>query len=77
MSRGIQVKEGYQNLVEFGCEDIRLHGGTGDDDKLDDDDVKEVLDALMQGKFTRVKRIILVSSAAAMLVFVVFIIVHT
>ena len=74
MSRGIQVKEGY---LEFGCEDIRLEGGTDDDDKLDDDDVKEVLDALMQGKFTRVERIILVSSAAAMLVFVVFINVHT
>ena len=53
MPRGIQVKD---KLAEFGCESIELGGM-----ELDDDNVKKVLDALMQGKFTRVKRIILVS----------------
>ena len=53
MSRGIQVKD---ELVEFDCEDMKL-----DCKELDDYDVKGVLNALVQGKFTRVKCIMLVS----------------
>ena len=54
--RVVIAKAEGDKLVEFGCEDIELAGM-----ELDDDNVKKVLDALMQGKFTRVKRIILVS----------------
>jgi len=58
MSRGLQVMD---KVFEFDCEVIGLYGK-----KLCDDDLKELLDALAQAKFTRVKKISLVSSASAL-----------
>jgi len=54
--RAVIAKAEVNKLVEFDCEDMKLDGK-----ELDDDNVKKVLDALMQGKFTRVKTISLVS----------------
>ena len=53
MSRGIRVKD---KLVEWDCEEIQFGSM-----KLGDKGVKEVLDALVQGKFTLMKTIVLVS----------------
>ena len=50
---GVQVKG---QLIEFNCESIDLYQC-----QLCDDDIKEMLEGLIEGKFTRVKEIYLVS----------------
>ncbi len=50
---GVQVKG---QLIEFNCESIDLKSR-----QLCDDDIKEMLEGLIEGKFTRLKEIHLVS----------------
>ncbi len=70
MSRVLKVKEpgvfGKKHEIEYDCMAIDLQ-----DKKLGDNAVEELLVALMERKFTRVKMIYLVSYAAAPRVIVV------
>ena len=50
---GVQVKG---QLIKFNCESIDLQQC-----ELCDDDIKDMLEGLIEGKFTRVKKIYLVS----------------
>jgi len=63
MSRSVRV---YNKIIKYDDEYLSLIPnvpGDGDFPPLGDDDVKMLLDALVQGKFTQVKGIFLVSCA--------------
>ena len=55
MSRGVEVKG---KLIEYNCQYIPFNG-----EKIGDDHLMGLLDALAHGEFTRVTHILLVSSA--------------